>query len=53
VQNWPTCAELSSIDQMVQKWKNFADFSAIFLPTLALTTATASAKQFGVKFAEI
>ena len=38
---------------MVQKWKNFADFSAIFLPTLALTTATASAKQFGVKFAEI
>jgi len=36
------------IDQMAQKWKDFADCSAIS-PSLAITTAKASAKQFRVK----
>jgi len=40
VQNWPTCAELSLDDQVAQKWKNFADFSAILFLSSTLTTAT-------------
>ena len=48
---------LCSIDQMVQKRKNFCRFSAILFPISALTTAVASAKQFYVNllkyFAEI
>ena len=43
-QNWPACAALSSIDQMAQKWKNFAHFLAIVLPRSALTTAAARTK---------
>jgi len=31
---------------MAQKWKNFADFLLLLLPSLALTTATFHAKQF-------
>jgi len=55
--NWPACTELSSVDQMAQKLKNFADFLTILLPSSALITSAALAKQFGVKlikyFAEI
>ena len=40
VQNWPTCTELSLDDQVAQKWKNFADFSAILFLSSTLTTAT-------------
>jgi len=58
VQNWPACAELSSGDQVVQKWrKKIADFSEILFPSSALTTAAVCAEQFRVKliiyFAEI
>jgi len=56
-QNWPACAELSSVDQMAQSWKNFAEFLAILLPSSAITTATARENEFRVKlikyFAEV
>jgi len=47
--NWLACTGLSSVDQMAQKLKNFADFSTILFPSSALIPSAALAKQFGVK----